>query len=176
MADEAAAKKLLARKKMRNILMKSAMQDETDAIEREQSFLQGLVDAAKSGDIDALSKTLSDKIDKLEQRCAGFKTDCLKSLLTFDDVGCSRKPANRIEKAEPALKLTGLEKDETNLQSLLKKYAKGQLTHQGLCQADYWEAFAEGLHITNPDPSKSTKPVRGLLSAITHESLTRCTL
>jgi hypothetical protein len=62
--------------------------------------------------------------------------------------------------SDPQLKLTGLDKDETKLQELLKKYAKGELTHQGLCQAEYWDAFASGLHISHPEPAAAGKPVR----------------
>ena len=144
MGDEAesdvalSARKLLARKKMRDILLKSAYQDETDAIEREQAFLTSLLDSARDGDIDTLTRTLEEKIANLEKR----------------------KPANRIAKEpgaqEQLLKLADV-KDETKLQELLKKYAKGDLVHDGLCDPVYWSQFACGLHITPPAPANGLK-------------------
>jgi hypothetical protein len=62
------AKKLLARKKMRNLLLSAATASETDAIEREQAFLGSLLKSVREGNTDAAADVLANKIADLEKR------------------------------------------------------------------------------------------------------------
>ena len=69
------AKKLLARKKMRNLLLSAATQDENQAIEREQAFLGSLLKNIQEGDASAAAVVLANKIDELEKRKPKIQID-----------------------------------------------------------------------------------------------------